>query len=252
MSATLQGNTFGEYFRLPSEPAAAQPIFVGAKRFEVEEIYLDEIPEKIPGFADDMVMRNNVTKATKSTLAALSKVQGMDVQRAKSISNISMDVALRVAQRLATPSRTVLIFLPGKREIEQMLQMFQMELTGRSTPRQKAGGGGVGGRDRGAAPAFEDSRAVPFGFPSSNFASMNDDDDESLAGAAAAAAGPGAASALLPSFGGITFGVLHSEVPQDIQRATLLPPEEARASPTCPPASHSPARAVLSLRRVST
>lgn len=102
--------------------------------------------------------------------------------------------SIRVRAAVAVPGRTVLVFLPGKREIEQMLFLFQLDL-----------GGGSG-----AASAFGASSAAEF--------------DDSIGDEA-----PVPAAALLPSFGTITFGVLHSEVPQDIQRATLLPPEPVRS-----------------------
>lgn len=114
---------------------------------------------------------------------------------------------------VAVPGRTVLIFLPGKREIEQMLYMFQVEL---------APAFGSDGRP----PKGGSSRGTP---PSAAFM---DGEPEGSGGEASPAA-------LLPTYGTITFGVLHSEVPQDIQRATLLPPDAVRR-PTNAPRLTSP------------
>lgn len=56
--------TAGEYFRRPEEEVA-EPIFVGAKRFEVEEIYLDEIEEQIPGLQECAGGRRHTEMADK-------------------------------------------------------------------------------------------------------------------------------------------------------------------------------------------
>lgn len=111
MSATLQGNTFGHYFSRPDEPVG-EPIFVGAKRFEVEEIYLDEVEKKVEGLAGDMVLRDNVNKAKKSISSAIARVKDFPVQRAPTVNPRALDAAIGVIRRGARPRGLVVSLAP--------------------------------------------------------------------------------------------------------------------------------------------
>ena len=47
MSATLQSGLFGEYFT-PTDQSVAEPIFVGARRFPVQALYLENLLTALP------------------------------------------------------------------------------------------------------------------------------------------------------------------------------------------------------------
>ena len=56
MSATLQLDVFGRYFTPPGE-VVQDAIFVGVRRFPVQQIFLDTLAEDIPGVADGLVSK---------------------------------------------------------------------------------------------------------------------------------------------------------------------------------------------------
>ena len=74
MSATLQSGLFGEYFTPP--PQAVQPhIFVGARRFPVQAIYLEQLLQAVPALRS--TCGSSVSKAVNAfESAAKAQAQG--------------------------------------------------------------------------------------------------------------------------------------------------------------------------------
>ena len=102
MSATLQLDVFGRYFTPPGE-VVQDAIFVGVRRFPVQQIFLDTLAEDIPGVADGLV----------------SKVAAgfLEANVAPKFSNDAKKLVVQCAQAVAAVGSTVLVFLPGMDEI---------------------------------------------------------------------------------------------------------------------------------------
>jgi len=127
MSATLQSGVFGEYFT-PQNETVLPAIFVGARRFPVEKIYLEDMLEAIP----------IVKKALGSTFCKLIKTFDSDAKGQGPQAEVTPDtrnIICQLVRRLAQPGECILVFLPGIAEIEDIQDDLE-SLSGMPVPLQ--------------------------------------------------------------------------------------------------------------------
>ena len=91
---------YQEYFGVP-EP----PIKVGARRFPVREVYLDDLSREI-------VLAPNDAKKVTSLLKECGKLRGARTPSAQYLEKVHAVVA-NLATTLGEPGSSVLIFVPG-------------------------------------------------------------------------------------------------------------------------------------------
>ena len=109
MSATLQSGLFGEYFT-PHDQTVAESIFVGARCFPVEQIYLDDLLKALP----------DIKKDIGSTVCKLvGKFESRKEVKAE-VSPETRKVICQTVRVLAQAGSCILVFLPGMGEIEEM------------------------------------------------------------------------------------------------------------------------------------
>jgi len=117
MSATLQSGLFGEYFT-PQFDTVLPAIFVGARRFPVEKVYLEDILEAIP----------SIKKALGSTICKLVKKFESDDRGKGPKAEVTPEIRNIICQlvrRLAQPGECILVFLPGMGEIEEVQDLIE-------------------------------------------------------------------------------------------------------------------------------
>ena len=102
MSATLQTNTFGQYFT-PSSELVTSPIFVGARRFEVQRIFLDSLATELSD-VDEGLVSKAITRFCSSKVVA-------------KFSNEAKALVVQCIAAVAVTGSTTLVFLPGMDEI---------------------------------------------------------------------------------------------------------------------------------------
>lgn len=118
MSATLAANLYQEYFGVP-EP----PLVVGAKRYPVKEVFLDDIVTQDSGY--------KLSAKVKSTgIQVLEECNKMQCKRTPSMSYMEklFTIATNLIATIAEAGNSVLVFVPGMNEIvsisELVDQMF--------------------------------------------------------------------------------------------------------------------------------
>ena len=115
MSATLAAAMYQAYFGVP-EP----PIKVGARRFPVTEVYLEDLPEKFALPSKDI----------KNIQVLVKECNSMRCDKTPSMSYMEkvFSVVANIALVLGRPGSSVLIFVPGMNEIvaitEKVEQLF--------------------------------------------------------------------------------------------------------------------------------
>jgi HrpA-like RNA helicase len=95
MSATLQSGLFGEYFT-PQGQMVAPSIFVGARRFPVEKLYLEDILESIP--AIQRTVSSSVCKLIRNFDLGKPGLKWMETSRPTTgteIKNVALAAALQ-------------------------------------------------------------------------------------------------------------------------------------------------------------
>jgi len=102
MSATLQTGTFGQYFTPPSE-FVTSPIFVGARRFEVQRIFLDSLATELSKVDEGLVSKAIARFCSSKVVAKLS--------------NEAKKLVVQCIEAVALKGSTTLVFLPGMDEI---------------------------------------------------------------------------------------------------------------------------------------
>ena len=132
MSATLQADLFGPYFASAMRQSVAATalnaqltdetpaLHVGARRFPVAEIYLDELNEKL-ALRNEQALSN--ARAECAEMSGGRRLPGMTSR----LTSILAYIVLHVA-RLGC---TVLVFLPGAAEIENVQVMLNMATGGK-------------------------------------------------------------------------------------------------------------------------
>ena len=138
MSATLQGDLFGPYFSSALRQAALlQPgrdkflgdttslpaLHVGARRFPVTEIFLDELSDKLKLTREDVIFN---ARAECAELANGKRRVGLTQRLTK--------VMARIVLHVARLGATVLVFLPGAAEIESLQLMLSVSTGGTNLP----------------------------------------------------------------------------------------------------------------------
>jgi HrpA-like RNA helicase len=122
MSATLQSGLFGEYFT-PAHQTVAPAMFVGARRFPVQSIYLEQLLQTLPALRNSC--GSTVSKAVNAfESAARVHRQGKDVASAMGGSLVKPEVSPELRKviceavwKMAQADSCILIFLPGIGEI---------------------------------------------------------------------------------------------------------------------------------------
>jgi HrpA-like RNA helicase len=139
MSATLQSGLFGEYFT-PTDQTVAPPMFVGARRFPVQAIYLEQLLPTLPS------LRNTCGSAVSKAVNAFESAarvhkQGKEVANAMGGNLVKPEVSpelrkviCEVVWKLCQPDSCILIFLPGIGEIGALQD--DLEGGGMQTPLQ--------------------------------------------------------------------------------------------------------------------
>lgn len=111
MSATMSADMYREYFGVKQKP-----IVVGARRFPVEEVYLEEILKmKLP------------KKEKKAVTELLTEGQKMKCSRAPSVSGMERlyTVAAHLATVVAKPGTSVLVFVAGMNDIVAITEIIE-------------------------------------------------------------------------------------------------------------------------------
>jgi hypothetical protein len=110
MSATLAAAMYQEYFGVP-EP----PIKVGARRFPVKEVYLEDLVEKLA----------LPSKENKNIQALVKECDSMKGTRAPSMSYMEklFSVVANIAMVVGRPGSSVLVFVPGMNEIVAITEL---------------------------------------------------------------------------------------------------------------------------------
>ena len=117
MSATLQAGLFGEYFASQHE-TVLPAIFVGAKCFPVEKIYLEDMLEAIP----------TIKKVLGSTVCRLVKTfesDNMGKGLKAEVSPVICNIICHLVCHLAQSGECILVFLPGMGEIEEIQDLLE-------------------------------------------------------------------------------------------------------------------------------
>lgn len=118
MSATLAAKLYEEYFGAP-EP----PLVVGAKRFPVREVYLDDIVAERSGFRLPAKVRSSAGNILEECIQ-------MKCQRSPNLRYMEKlcSLVMNLVAAMAEPGSSVLVFVPGMNEIvgisEMIDQMF--------------------------------------------------------------------------------------------------------------------------------
>jgi ATP-dependent RNA helicase TDRD9 len=120
MSATLQGKLFVNYFReMFDKEKVPDPIFVGLKRFEVKEYFLDQIKDVL----DDSTQSNHQL-AAKSYLESLcglkvfsQLIESFNPSVKPSITLTSQEVCSELIIHYSVLGQSILVFLPGLSDI---------------------------------------------------------------------------------------------------------------------------------------
>jgi HrpA-like RNA helicase len=118
MSATLQSGLFGEYFT-PSDQMVGPSIFVGARRFPVEKIYLNDMLSAIPAMKKTFgsTVCKLITKFDSSAAESLAQAEvSQDMQR----------IVCHMVLHLARADECLLIFLPGIGEIGEIQDKLEL------------------------------------------------------------------------------------------------------------------------------
>jgi HrpA-like RNA helicase len=111
MSATVAAKLYQQYFGSP-EP----PLFVGAKRFPVTEVYAEDLPR--------LLQLPSGSKLASAALT-LSKSTESGGDRNNQSAKIQLDLALHIARTVGRPGSAVLIFVAGMAEIVDLVDKFE-------------------------------------------------------------------------------------------------------------------------------
>jgi HrpA-like RNA helicase len=124
MSATLQSGLFGEYFT-PTDQSVADPIFVGARRFPVQALYLENLLNALPALRNTCgsfvsravnAFESAVRVHTQGKAVASGVASGGSLVKAE-VSPELRKIICEAVRRLCQPDSCILIFLPGIGEI---------------------------------------------------------------------------------------------------------------------------------------
>ena len=112
MSATLAAKLYQDYFDI-----AQPPIKVGARRFPIEEIFVEELPEKIR-------LPPKEIKAVRQIESECKKTKCITAPSNSTMENL-YNLAARIAITVGEPGSSVLIFVPGMRDIEGISEIIE-------------------------------------------------------------------------------------------------------------------------------
>lgn len=134
MSATLQAAVFLEYFTLAGASASTPPLLhVGAHRYEVKEMYLDDLAKSFRGGSGIGPLVAHGMALFKTLRARCHKASRADGPvLPASVDEGVADLFLGIIEHIALPGSCVLVFLPGLGDITDMLE--RLELTAFATP----------------------------------------------------------------------------------------------------------------------
>lgn len=104
MSATLAAKLYQDYFNI-AEP----PIKVGARRFPIEEIFVEEIPNNLQLPPKEAKAANQIEECCRRTMCIAPPSNAV----MESIYNLAARIAITVGR----PGSSVLIFVPGMNDI---------------------------------------------------------------------------------------------------------------------------------------
>ena len=126
MSATLQGDLFMQYFSeaLKIQPESPiKPIFVGVKNFTVEEIFLEDITSK---FSLSSFAKRTVSNTVNKFIGKIKLPDEPAVSRSVNaeVKPGLFDLCRDLISMCAEGGKTILIFLPGLNEIEDILDVI--------------------------------------------------------------------------------------------------------------------------------
>jgi HrpA-like RNA helicase len=99
---------YQEYFGIPESP-----LFVGAKRFAVKEIYPEDLV-KAPGGKFGTKMFSDLASKT---------CKGAD--RSQQVTNLQIEAAVQIVREIGEPGTSMLIFVSGMAEIVEICGRFE-------------------------------------------------------------------------------------------------------------------------------
>jgi HrpA-like RNA helicase len=138
MSATLAAALYQEYFGIEDQP----PIQVGARRFPVQEIFLEDMiqssnkknkKKKQPPPVSALLLSNH--KVQKQAEQLLKECLEMKCQRSPSMAYMEQlySVAAHLAMSVGTPGKSsVLIFVPGMNDIVAITELIESAADGKN------------------------------------------------------------------------------------------------------------------------
>jgi HrpA-like RNA helicase len=112
MSATLAANLYREYFDIPNPP-----IKVGARRFPVEDLFLDDLTKRF-------VLPANIKKAVASLEVECGKMKCRSSPNSQQMEKLHM-IACHIAMAVGNPGSSVLIFVPGMLDIVSISEKLE-------------------------------------------------------------------------------------------------------------------------------
>ena len=114
MSATLQEGLFGEYFAKEKNIPIPPPIFVGARRYPVQEIFLNEMSAGVlPAPSQIRELMRTFAKMVKKQEDSGGTITRYPAEFAVEAETVMVSLILHLAQ----PDSCILCFLPGIGEI---------------------------------------------------------------------------------------------------------------------------------------
>ncbi|CAM9805903.1 unnamed protein product, partial [Pylaiella littoralis] len=111
MSATLSANLISEYYGLKSAP-----LFVGARRFPVRQVYVHQLAEKLSYRKVLKTACDSIELATSDSNAKVTS----------KVHSLQTNLAVQVARAIGSPGSAVLIFVPGMATILEIMNLFEL------------------------------------------------------------------------------------------------------------------------------
>ena len=113
MSATLCEGTYSKYFSV-ANPA----LFVGVKRFPLKEVFLDDIANR------SSVVRAIPKPIARSAEALAKMTESINCDPSERCCQAQIKLLHSLVQLIAVPQKSILVFVPGLKTIENICELF--------------------------------------------------------------------------------------------------------------------------------
>ena len=136
MSATMQGHRFAQYFKeVFKANQVAPPLFVGVKRFPVDEYFIDELEKLASKEVDCWNEPQKLALQCLRLLATSHVIKGIPIRNWVSRTSLTIDYAQEVCTEVilsqARLSESIVVFFSGIGEILEYYDILQTQLHAR-------------------------------------------------------------------------------------------------------------------------